>query len=197
MTGPRCTRWPEGAAAEAARRHRDALKTLETARLVLRAPTLDDLPLWTELLAGPDARHLGGPLDAEEAWEAFCVYVAGWLLHGDGLWTVDRKAATEDHESGAAIGFVLIGLEWGDEEPELGGLLTPEHRGQGYAAEAAAAARDEGLAMLGGLVSYIDADNAPPGRLARRLGAVLDRADSLRLGVQVWRHVDPARAVRA
>ncbi|MEM1315882.1 MAG: GNAT family N-acetyltransferase, partial [Pseudomonadota bacterium] len=70
-------------------------------------------------------------------------------------------------------------------------------RGQGFAAEAAAAARDQGLAMLDGLVSYIDADNAPSSRLARRLGAVLDRADSLRLGVDVWRHIDPARMARA
>ncbi|MEO0682084.1 MAG: GNAT family N-acetyltransferase [Pseudomonadota bacterium] len=182
MSRPRCTRPPQGAAAEAARRHRDALTMLETPRLILRAPALDDLPLWTALHAGPDGRHLGGPLDAEQAWDGFCVYVAGWLLHGHGLWTVERK------DDGAAVGFVLIGLEWDDEAPELGWLLTPEARGRGYAAEAAAAARDAGLSMLGGLVSYIDADNAPSNRLAQRLGAELDRADSLRLDVNVWRH---------
>lgn len=191
MSRRRCTHRPEGAAAEAARRHRDALTVLETERLVLRAPTLEELPLWTALHAGPDGHHLGGPLDAEAAWEAFCVYVAGWLLHGHGLWTVERKADR------ATIGFVLIGLEWADEEPELGWLLAPEARGHGFAAEAAAAARDHGIAMLSGLVSYIDADNAPSGGVARRLGAMLDKAESLRLGVDVWRHIDPARMARA
>jgi hypothetical protein len=84
-----------------------------------------------------------------------------------------------------------------DEAPELGWLLAPEARGQGFAAEAAAAARDAGLAMLGGLASYVAADNLPSGRVARRLGALLDRADSLRLGVDVWRHADPATMARA
>ena len=195
MSGRRCTCAPQGAAAEAARRHRAALGVLETERLVLRAPVLDDLPLWTALHAGPDARHLGGPLSEEAAWEAFCVYVAGWLLHGHGLWTVERKEGQDG--DGGAIGFVLVGLEWADEAPELGWLLAPEARGQGFAAEAATAARDAGLAMLGALVSYVDADNLPSGRVARRLGARLDRADSLRLGVDVWRHADPSTMARA
>ena len=47
MTGPRCTQAPHGAAANAAAIHRASVPVIETARLRLRAPSLDDLPDWT------------------------------------------------------------------------------------------------------------------------------------------------------
>ena len=68
-------------------------------------------------------------------------------------------------------GFVLLGREWDDPAPELGWMLAPEHRGQGYATEAARALRDHGLTLLPDLFSYIRADNAASLRVAERLGA--------------------------
>ena len=181
MTPPRCTHPPKGPAAQAARNYRAILPRLETARLHLRAPQIEDLPAWTALFTGPDAHLLGGPHTDEEAWEAFCVYTAGWLLHGHGAFAVVRKSDE------TTLGFVLIGLEWGDEEPELGWFFLPEHRGHGYATEAAAAARSLGLSLYGpgGLVSYIDPDNAASNALAARLGAIRD--GSLH-GSNRWRH---------
>ncbi|MFQ6547272.1 GNAT family N-acetyltransferase [Aestuariibius sp. 2305UL40-4] len=164
---PRCTQAPTGRAAQAAARHRAPLPRLETERCVLRAPELTDLPLWTQVFTGPDSTHIGGPYTPEKAWEEFSYYTACWLLHGHGLWSVTRK--TDD----ALLGFVHLGLEWDDLEPELGWLFGPDHRGQGYATEAAAAARDHALALLGAgrFVSYIDQDNAPSLAVAQRLGA--------------------------
>ena len=187
MTAPRCTLAPSGAAAEAALAMRVAIPRLETGRLVLRAPEIPDLAVWTPAFMESFAE----PGDTEErAWEEFSYYTACWLLHGFGMWTVERKA------DGATIGFVTIGLEWDDEEPELGYLFAAQHRGQGYAAEAATVARDHGVQLLGAgaFVSYVDPENAPSNRLAARLGARRDGAAEADLmarageRIHIWRH---------
>lgn len=167
MVAQRCLQPPQGIAAVAAARHGAQVPRLHTDRLILRAPVVADADLWATLFAGDDAPMLGGHLTAEEAWESFCVYTAGWILHGHGLWSVDLQ------QTGTLIGFVLVGLEWGDADPELGYLFAPDARGQGFATEAARAARNHGLAVLGdgALVSCIDTANAPSQRVARRLGA--------------------------
>ena len=183
MTAMRCTRPPEGAAAAEAARMAAALPRLETARCVLRAPVLADLPLWTALHQGPEAAFLGGPLGDEEAYLSLCGYVAGWLLHGHGLWAVESRA------DGALLGFVLVGLEWGDREPELGWMLAEGARGQGYATEAARAARDHARTMLPALVSYMAPDNAASAGVAARLGARRDASAEEKADIaHVWRH---------
>ena len=186
MIAPRCTEAPEGAAAAAAARHRAPLPRLETERLVLRAAEIGDLPLWTEIYTSEDAAQFGGPFDAETAWESFCVYTAGWLLHGHGVWAVERR------EDGALLGFVHLGLEWDDPEPELGWILAPEARGRGYATEAAGAARAYGAGLFESFVSCVDAGNAASAAVARRLGAAIDDAASAAHGVGIWRHRRPA-----
>ncbi|WP_179378328.1 GNAT family N-acetyltransferase [Jannaschia marina] len=175
----RCTQPPTGQAARVAARHAAALPVLETPRLRLRAPEMGDLPVWTAILADwPD-----GPVSPEDAWADFAVYTAAWLLHGHGLWTVTTRA-------GEVLGFVMVGLEWGDAEPELGYMFRPEARGQGYATEAAAAARDHGMQLLGTLVSYVDPANVASNALAARLGATRDAAAEAALAepVHVWRY---------
>jgi len=160
----RCLQPPSGEAAAAAARHRAALPVLETARLRLRAPRMEDLPLWTAIWTAPDC-HVR--MTEERAWEEFCVYAAGWLLHGHGAWALERR------EDGARVGFVLLGLEWGDAAPEIGWAIAREARGQGYAAEAARAVQAHAAALLGeeAALSYIDAANAASIRVAERVGA--------------------------
>lgn len=186
MIHPRCLIAPEGAAAEAARRHRAPLPRLATPRLDLRPAELGDFPLWAEIFAAPDSTGFGGPLDVEGAWEGFCVYVAGWLLHGHGLWAAERR------EDGQLLGFALLGLEWEDREPEIGWIFAEEAHGLGYATEAAAAVRDHAILLFGpgGAVSYIDPANTSSIRLAERLGAERDALAEALLGdgTQVWRH---------
>ncbi|MBF9043480.1 GNAT family N-acetyltransferase [Rhodobacterales bacterium HKCCE4037] len=183
MTTRRCTQAPTGAAASAAASHRDSIPVLETARLRLRAPTLHDLPAWTRIFADWPSE----PMDAEAAWTEFSYYTAGWLLHGHGLWAVETR-------NGTLVGFTHVGLEWDDEEPELGWMLLPEHHGQGYATEAAAAARDFALGLLPSCVSYIDPENRPSSAVAQRLGAQRDAAAEAHIfaaegaAIEVWRH---------
>lgn len=161
------------------------LPRLETARLVLRAPALTDLEAWHEVLQGPAAPWLGGPFTRDESFAEFATSVGLWLLRGHGLWTVaSRKRET--------LGFILLGFEPGDHEPELGFLFRPDAEGQGYAAEAARAARDHAFGALGwqSVVSYIAPDNARSIRLAERLGARRDPVAEAALGggTLVYRH---------
>lgn len=175
-----------GPAADLAQGLRAQLPRIETARLILRAPVLEDAPAWESIMVPDTDGHLGGPHDPEGAFAAFCATVGLWVLRGHGLWTVT------DHQ-GVVLGFVLIGFEPGDPAPELGWLFLPEARGQGLAAEACAAARDHAAhkMCLPALVSCIDPANAPSRRLARRLGARCDGAipDPVTGAVaELWRH---------
>jgi RimJ/RimL family protein N-acetyltransferase len=174
-----------GPAAAVAATLRAALPELRTDRCILRAPVLEDAPFWIALMVPDTEGHLGGPHTEDEAYNAFAATCGLWLLRGHGLWTVTDLA-------GRVLGFVPLGFEPGDQAPELGWMFLPEAQGQGYATEAAAAARAHAMDALAlpELVSYIDPTNAPSARLAARLGAVLMGEFQ---GAQVWTHRAVAR----
>lgn len=196
MTLPHLAPLP-GPAADFAARLRGALPRLETERLVLRPPVLEDAPFWNAILAADTEGHMGGPFGAEDAFADFAATTGLWLLRGHGLWTVTGRDESEGGpEDGTVLGFVLIGFEPGDLEPELGWLFLPEFKGKGYATEAARAARRHafGALNLPGLVSYIAPGNAASRRVAERLGA---RRDGSLDGTEVWRHAPETGTGRA
>lgn len=164
----------------AAAQYRAALPVIQTRRLVLRAPTLDDLPVWTSVCA----ESFGDT--EQEAWTEFSYYTSGWLLHGHGLFSVTLK------DGGQVIGFVILGLEWDDQEPELGYVFSAEYRKQGHATEACTAVRDFGFDLLGSgqFVSYVSASNARSNALAQRLGASRDATaeSAFDADQHVWRY---------
>jgi RimJ/RimL family protein N-acetyltransferase len=157
-----------------------AVPVLHTERLTLRAPRLADFAAYAAIACTDRGVHIGGPFTEEDAWADFCCMVANWLLRGHGNWVIETHA-------GKAVGFVLIGFEPGDAEPELGWFLSEEAEGQGYATEAALAARDHAFAALGmdRLVSYIDPQNATSRLVAQRLDATCEGELD---GSQVWVH---------
>jgi RimJ/RimL family protein N-acetyltransferase len=154
--------------------------TLRTDRLILRAPRLGDFATYAAILQSPRAVHIGGPFSMDDAWDDFCRLSAGWVLRGHGVWTVETH-------TGLLVGFVLIGFEPGDAEPELGWFLVRDAEGQGFATEAARAARAYGFASLGlsRLVSYVDPANRASARVAERLGAVIEGQLD---GSDIWVH---------
>ena len=86
-------------------------------------------------------------------------------------WAVARLA---DH---ACVGIVSLNYPINQsEERELGWLLWESYEGNGYAVEAASAARKFAFEELGwaALVSYIATDNDRSIRLAERMGASKD-----------------------
>ncbi|MBM7066238.1 GNAT family N-acetyltransferase [Actibacterium sp. 188UL27-1] len=145
-----------------------SIPLLETARLVLRAPTTGDFEPYAQVLASPRARFLNGPYDRNAAWKDYCLSVAEWVLHGIGPLAID--------EGDRFAGLVGISRHPDFPEPELGWVLTAEAEGQGIAFEAANAMRDwasraQGLSAL---VSYMWPGNDRATRLARRLGGQQD-----------------------
>ena len=115
--------------------------TLVTDRVILRAPRVADFDVFADIACSDRGRFLGGPMSREDAWADFAAMSGGWLLHGHGLWTIGAAQGV--------LGFVLLGLEPGDHEPELGFLLAESAEGHGYAFEAAEAARAHAYATFG------------------------------------------------
>lgn len=148
----------------------DGFTVLETARLRLRAPVMDDFEAYAAFLAGPRSAGVDGPLDTKGAWAYFASDVALWTLSGVGGFMMQRK------EGGAVIGLIAVNIGPLFAEPELGWMVYDGHEGQGFATEAARAVRDWALVqpVITSLVSYVGRDNTASRRLAERLGAVID-----------------------
>lgn len=178
-----------GAALAQAEALRAQIPELRTARLRLRAPQLSDFDTYAEIVCGPRGAYVGGPMAREDgAWFDFIQLSSLWLLQGHGGWTVEDR-------SGAVLGFVILGLEPGDQEVELGFLFTEAAEGQGYAHEAATRARDYAQAELGisPLVSYVTRGNRRSVRLAERLGAVARAPEGWpHPDILVYRHPETA-----
>lgn len=170
MTAMACEAPPKGAAEVLANRFGALVPVLVTDRLILRAPRVTDFPVYAEIACTERGKGISGPMSRADAWWDFVQLASGWMLHGHGGWAIEDRA---DH---TVYGFVILGLEPGDLETELGYLLAARAEGRGVAFEAAIAARDWAGTDLNRrtLVSYIAPDNARSIRLATRLGAVPD-----------------------
>lgn len=180
------------------------MSTLETERLLLRKPRLEDAFEAAGMLGDPEVmRHLGGETVAADAVSAVVEkWIGRWDDNGCGPFSIVRR------DDGRWVGRTGI-LVWdvrtwthttfasaGEHaQPELGWALAREHWGQGYAAEAAAAARAWAYAELGDrrLVSLVAPDNVRSRRVAERLGATpaetVTLFDSGR--AVVWEHPRP------
>ncbi len=160
------------------------IPTIATTRLRLRAPRIADFEAYAAITTSSRGSLIGGPFTREEAWLDFSQLVAGWILRGFGLWSVETLAGE------TLVGFVMLNHEFGDDEPELGYLLVTEAEGKGYASEAAQAARHFAFGILKwpSVVSYIDPGNARSIALVERMGATLDTAAS-DADLLVYRHL--------
>jgi RimJ/RimL family protein N-acetyltransferase len=165
------------------------IPTIATTRLRLRAPRIADFEAYAAITTSSRGSLIGGPFTREEAWLDFSQLVAGWILRGFGLWSVETLAGE------SLVGFVMLNHEFGDDEPELGYLLLAEAEGKGYASEAAQAARHFAFGILKWpwVVSYIDPGNTRSIALVERMGATLD-ADASDADLLVYRHRSPGGA---
>ena len=167
------------------------IPVIETARLRLRAPTLDDFEPYAGFWASERSRWEDGPLTRVQAWKEFASAVGLWALRGYGAWSV------EDRATGAYLGEAGLFQPIHYPEPDIGWMVVPEAEGKGIAREAALAVRDwcykvRGLTLL---MSYIDPRNARSIRLAERLGAARDAAAPCPYpGDLVYRHPGPGAA---
>jgi len=166
---------------------------LRTARLVLRGPEARDYELFAAYATSDRSRFTGGPMTRELAWRAFCHITGHWVNRGYGPFVV---ALPEAGGTGRGIGSVGPFYPEGWQEPEIAWTMWDgAAEGQGYAQEAALAARGFAYGTLGWTtaISMIDPANTRSRALALRLGC---REDGTfvheRYGLcHIWRHPAP------
>ena len=162
--------------------------SLETDRLVLRAPVPEDAETLAPTYADPEVmRYVGDgrALTRAETERSVRRMIERWEADGFGLFTTVRK------EDGAVIGRVGL-LVWNTDtwepttraqgaevptEVEVGYTLGRDFWGQGYATEAAGAVRDYALGGLGAerLIALIIHGNTASENVARKLGLAYER----------------------
>ena len=145
------------------------IPVLVTERLRLTALTEKHFEAYASMLADDSTTRFigdGQPLDRMNAWRSMAMLLGHWVLRGYGMWAVELK------ESAEFIGRVGLHNPDGWPDLELGWMLRPEFRRQGYASEASRAALDHAFQHLGAerVVSLIRAENTASERVARRLG---------------------------
>jgi RimJ/RimL family protein N-acetyltransferase len=162
--------------------------SLETDRLLLRAPVPEDADALAPMYADPEVmRYVGDgrTLTRGETERSVRRMIERWEDDGFGLFTTVRK------EDDAVIGRVGL-LVWNTDtwepttraaaagapsEVEVGYTLGRDYWGQGFATEAAGAVRDYALGELGAgrLIALIIHGNTASENVARKLGLVYER----------------------
>jgi RimJ/RimL family protein N-acetyltransferase len=155
---------------------------IETERLLLRPPRLEDAPELAVAYGDPEAvRYLGDARTATlaEVEESIAFWRGRWEVNGLGLCAIERR---EDGRVLGRAGFLVWDTaiwepstfaEAGERaQVEIGWMLAREHWGHGYATEAARALRDWAIAERGltRLISLIRPGNDASIRVAERIG---------------------------
>ena len=168
------------------------IPTLQTERLTMRAPRAQDLPAFAAFYASDDAKFVGGQQTEAQTWRYLCQVIGHWTMRGYGRWMVTTK------DDNIALGLVGLHnpLDW--PEPELGWYLWSGN-GQGFATEAALAARAYAYGTLGWetVVSIITPGNNASVGVAERMGALREEDHRFSNGdvAMVYRHPSPEMVI--
>ena len=145
-----------------------ATPAIETARLLLRPPRIEDFDAYAQHMADPEsARFLGGVQSRTVAWRGFTQIAGSWQLLGYSMFSVLLKA------SGEWIGRVGPWVPEGWPGTEVGWGIVCAHCNRGYATEAAAATIQWAFDRLGWheVIHAIDPENRASQAVARKLGS--------------------------
>lgn len=166
-----------------------SIPTLETERLILRAPQESDFEHEAAFFTTDAARFVGGPMQPHRTWRALATVVGHWAFRGFGFWALEEKS------TGLFQGRVGLWYPHGWYEREIGWTLMPHATGKGFATEAALASRAYAYDVLGWdtAISQIDPENHASKAVARRLGATHETMhDDPEYGpTEIWRHLAP------
>jgi RimJ/RimL family protein N-acetyltransferase len=146
----------------------NAMKTIETERLLLRPPVGDDLPPWRAMLSDPEAsKFIGGVQSENGAWRNLALMAGSWTVNGYGNFSVIEKV------SARWIGRAGPWMPPGWPGPEVGWAFDRAAWGKGYATEAAIACMDYVFDDLGwsNVTHVIAPANEASIKLALRLGS--------------------------
>lgn len=150
------------------------IPALETLRLILRGPRLEDFPAHAAIWAHPlSTRYFDGYRYSEEdIWLRFQRNMGQWLMFGFGFWAVEEKVS---NRYVGALGFFHarrdIDVPFRD-APEAGWVIAPDLQGRGLANEAMAAAVAWADGHIAASQSWcmINAENAVSRKVALRAG---------------------------
>jgi len=147
---------------------------IETERLILSIPTIDDFESFHAMLAESDVyRFLGNaPCPRPESWTKMLRSIGHWKAFDYGIFSV-REKATGLYIGETGIGHFQRDLGAGfDPYPEAAWVFAAAGQGKGYATEAADAAHRWFVGLKGEqrTVCIIDPENAPSIRLAEKRG---------------------------
>src|SRR6185437_10320869 len=141
---------------------------IDTARLILRPPRLEDLDGWSAMMLDePAARFIGGVMPRSICWRQLMTLIGAWHAHGFAMFSVIEK------ESSRWVGRVGPWQPDGSPGTEIGWAISRDRWGRGYAGESAAAAADWAFATLGWsrMIHSIAPANVASQRVAQKLGS--------------------------
>ena len=141
---------------------------LETSRLILRPPRIEDLDVWTQMMTDePTARFIGGVTPRSLCWRQIMTMIGAWHSEGFAMFSVIEK------ESGRWVGRLGPWQPDGWPGTEVGWAILRECWGRGYAVEGAAASMDWAFDTLGWstVIHSIVPENVPSQRVAQKLGS--------------------------
>ena len=141
---------------------------IETARLTLRAPRMDDFDAFATYAADPAGLvFIGGAQSRAVAWRTFMIYAGAWALGQPAMFFAFERA------TGDFVGRIGPWRPEGWPGDEVGWGVAVRFFGRGYAGEAATASMDYAFDTLGWteVIHSIDPANAPSIALAERLGS--------------------------
>ena len=149
----------------------DVVPVVESARLRMRGWRHEDIDTYAAWCADEETmRYVGGKtLARDDAWRSMAMIAGHFSLRGYGMWAVEEKS------TGTLVGRVGVWNPEGWPGIEIGWLIARDHRGKGYATEAAQrsiewAWQRWSARELPRLISIIHVDNAPSIKVAERLG---------------------------
>jgi RimJ/RimL family protein N-acetyltransferase len=143
---------------------------LETPRLILRPPRVQDLDAWSEMMRDePTARFIGGVLPRPLCWRQLMTIIGAWHAHGFGMFSVIERS------SGRWIGRLGPWQPEGWPGTEIGWTIVRDCWGKGYAVEGAEAATTWAFDTLGwsDVIHSIAPENVASQRVAQKLGSRL------------------------
>ena len=141
---------------------------IETPRLLLRVPRLDDLDAWVAMMADEEtAKFIGGVAPPEVTWRALMTMIGAWHATGIGMFSVIEKS------SGRWVGRLGPWQPLGWPGTEVGWAIARDCWGKGYATEGATVATDWAFDNLGwtDVIHSIDPGNSASQQVARKLGS--------------------------
>lgn len=141
---------------------------IETDRLILRLPRVEDLDAWAAMMADEQAaKFIGGVTPRSVTWRGLMTMIGCWHAMGFAMFSVIEKS------SGRWVGRLGPWMPDGWPGPEVGWAIARDCWGRGYATEGATAATNWAFDHLGWdrVIHSIDPENTASQAVAHKLGS--------------------------